>query len=86
MGGLCLSRRDWRKIGMVLAGEPQRFFSIANKTVPPFLMISHIVIMDHGLLSSFDAQSVRARSSFIASFSSSIDFPIFGAQFSRLGG
>jgi len=33
MGGLCLSRRDWRKIGMVLAGEPARFFKIAKKVV-----------------------------------------------------
>ena len=23
MGGICLSKRDWRKTGMVLAGEPE---------------------------------------------------------------
>ena len=33
MGGICLSKRDWRKIGMVLAGEPARFFKIAKKVV-----------------------------------------------------
>jgi len=33
MGGLCLLKRDWRKIGMVLVGEPARLFKIAKKVV-----------------------------------------------------
>jgi len=33
VGGFCLSKRDWGKIGMVLAGEPARYFKIAKKVV-----------------------------------------------------
>jgi len=33
MGGSCLSRRDWRRVNMVLVGESDRFFRIAKKVV-----------------------------------------------------
>jgi hypothetical protein len=33
MGGICLSKRDWRRINMVLVGEADRTFRIAKKIV-----------------------------------------------------
>jgi hypothetical protein len=33
MGGICLGKRDWRQINMVLVGEADRFFRIAKKVV-----------------------------------------------------
>lgn len=33
MGGICLSKRDWRHINTVLINEAERFFQIAKKVV-----------------------------------------------------